>query len=127
VSWHLSERNDLALVTKTVDLLDEKAELAGVLLHSDQGFQYTSKPFNHKLIKLGMVGSHSKRGNCYDNACIESFFSHLKVEKIYLTNPQTTEELEQVVSDYVAFYNNERFQKKLNARSPVEYRQAVAA
>jgi len=127
VSWHLSERNDLALVTKTVDLLVEKADLSGVMLHSDQGFQYTSKPFNRKLIKLGMVGSHSNRGNCLDNACIESFFSHLKAEKIYLTKTQTTAELEKVVSEYITFYNLSRFQKKLNDRSPVEYRQAVAA
>jgi putative transposase len=127
VSWHLSERNDLALVTKTIDLLVQRADLSGALLHSDQGFQYTSKPFNNKLTRLGIVGSHSKRGNCFDNACIESFFSHLKAEKIYLTNPQTIVELEQDVSDYVSFYNHERFQKKLNDRSPVEYRHAVAA
>lgn len=89
VAWYLSERNDLALVTRTLDMLSEKTDLNGILLHSDQGFQYTSKPFNHKLKKLGILGSHSNRGNCLDNACIESFFSHLKTERIYLTKPQT--------------------------------------
>jgi putative transposase len=127
VAWHLSERNDLALVTKTVDLLIQKADLTGVLLHSDQGFQYTSKSFNRKLTMLGMLGSHSRRGNCFDNACIESFFSHLKTEKIYLANPQTIAELEQIIHEYVSFYNQDRFQKKLNDRSPVEYRETVAA
>ncbi|WP_353961221.1 MULTISPECIES: IS3 family transposase [Paenibacillus] len=54
----------------------------------------------------------------FDNACIESFLSYLKTEKIYLTNPQTLLELLQVIRDYVSFYNHERFQKKLNNRSP---------
>ncbi|SFJ30346.1 Integrase core domain-containing protein, partial [Paenibacillus sp. UNC496MF] len=119
--------NDLALVTKTVDALSERADLTGVLLHADQGFQYTSNAYNRKLEKLGAIGSHSRRGNCYDNACIESFFSHLKTEKIYLVRPQTMSELGQAVEEYVSFYNNERFQKKLNDRSPVEYRETVAA
>ncbi|MGO4791012.1 IS3 family transposase [Paenibacillus sp. 2KB_20] len=127
VAWHLSERNDLALVTHTVDKLTEKADLTSVLLHSDQGFQYTSKPFNRKLTNLGILGSHSRRGNCFDNACIESFFSHLKTEKIYLVHPQTFLDVERAIHEYVLFYNNERFQKKLNDRSPVEFREAVAA
>lgn len=127
VAWQLAERNDLALVTKTVDVLIEKADLTGVLLHSDQGFQYTSIAHNRKLVKLGVVGSHSRRGNCYDNACIESFFSHLKTEKIYLVRPQTMSELGLAVEEYVSFYNNERFRKKLNDRSPVEYRETVVA
>ncbi len=127
VAWQLSERNDLALVTRTVDMLSEKTDLTGVLLHSDQGFQYTFKPFNRKLTKLGILGSHSRRGNCFDNACIESFFSHLKTEKIYLVRPQSMSDLGQAIQEYVSFYNNERFQKKLNDRSPVEYRETVAA
>ena len=127
VAWCLSDRNDLDLVTKTVDMLCEKADLSGAILHSDQGFQYTSKPFNRKLKKLEILGSHSRRGNCFDNACIESFFSHLKTEKIYLTNPQNPVELEQAIKEYILFYNQNRFQKKLNDRSPVEYRETVVA
>ncbi|GKS13476.1 hypothetical protein YDYSY3_44760 [Paenibacillus chitinolyticus] len=62
-----------------------------------------------------------------DNASIESFFSHLKTENVYLTSPQTVSELEQTLHDYILFYNNDRFQKKLNNRSPVEYRETAAA
>lgn len=127
VSWSISERNDLALVNKTLDQLSSQAELEGVILHSDQGFQYTSKPFNRRLKKLGVLGSHSRRGNCLDNACIESFFSHLKTEKIYLSNPRTGTELHQAVEEYIFFYNHNRFQKKFNGRSPVEYRETAAA
>ncbi|MEE4571151.1 IS3 family transposase, partial [Paenibacillus polymyxa] len=127
VAWRLSERNDLALVSETLDVLSENVNMEGVILHSDQGFQYTSKPFNRKLKRLGMLGSHSRRGNCLDNACIESFFSHLKTEKIYLTKPGTLAEVEQHVREYISFYNENRFQKKLNNRSPIEYRETVAA
>lgn len=127
VAWHLSERNDLALVHETLDRLRQHVDLSGVILHSDQGFQYTSKPFNRKLNQLGMLGSHSRRGNCLDNACIESFFSHLKTEKIYLKKAANKAEVEQQVSEYILFYNQNRFQKKLNDRSPVEYRETAAA
>ncbi|WP_215157162.1 DDE-type integrase/transposase/recombinase [Paenibacillus sp. ISL-20] len=57
VAWHLPERNDLALVTYTVDKLTKKADLSSVLLHSDQGFQCTSKPFNRKLTKVSLVAT----------------------------------------------------------------------
>ncbi|MNK56210.1 Integrase core domain protein [compost metagenome] len=127
VAWHLSERNDLALVNETLDALSKDVNLEGAILHSDQGFQYTSKPFNRKLTGLGILGSHSRRGNCLDNACIESFFSHLKTEKIYLSKPETLAEAEKQVREYISFYNQSRFQKKLNNRSPVEYRETVAA
>lgn len=127
VAWHLSERNDLALVHETLDGLRQHVDVSGVILHSDQGFQYTSKPFNRKLKQLGMLGSHSRRGNCLDNACIESFFSHLKTEKIYLNEAANKAEIEQQVSEYILFYNQNRFQKKLNDRSPVEYRETAAA
>lgn len=94
-------------------------DLSGVILHSDQGFQYTSKPFNRKLKQLGMLGSHSWRGNRLDNACIESFFSHLKTEKVYLNKAANKAEVEQQVSEYILFYNQNRFQKELNDRSLV--------
>ncbi len=123
VAWKVSRRNDYVLVKETVNQLDCK----GAILHSDQGYQYTSKPYALLLKKKGIEGSHSRRGNCYDNACVESFFSHLKTEKIYLEKPQSLEEAEKMIFDYITFYNNKRFQKKLGNRSPYEYRQAVAA
>ncbi|WP_445670712.1 DDE-type integrase/transposase/recombinase [Paenibacillus sp. FSL R7-0026] len=76
VAWHLSERNDLAFAHETLDRLRQHVNLRSVILHSDQGFQYTSKQFNRKLRQLGMLGSHSRRGNFLNNACIESLFSH---------------------------------------------------
>jgi putative transposase len=84
VAWEVSSRNDLQLVMETVKQLTAK----DALLHSDQGFQYTSGAYAKQLERQELTGSHSRRGNCFDNACIESFFSHLKTEKLYLEKPQ---------------------------------------
>jgi transposase InsO family protein len=74
-----------------------------------------------------LTGSHSRRGNCYDNACIESFFSHLKTEKLYLEKPQNLEQARSQITEYLSFYNMERFQNKLGDLSPIEFREKVAA
>ncbi|HIC3435359.1 TPA: IS3 family transposase, partial [Campylobacter jejuni] len=84
VAWEVSERNDLDLVLSTVKQLGN----GDAILHSDQGFQYTTKTYANLLQEQGLTGSHSRRGNCFDNACVESFFSHLKTEKLYLEKPR---------------------------------------
>lgn len=127
VAWHLSARNDLDLVNRTVEQLNDSFDVSGCMLHSDQGFQYTSKSYNKKLKQYGITGSHSRRGNCHDNACIKSFFSHLKTESFYLEKPSNFKDLQLTIETYITEYNNHRYQKKLNDRSPVEYREAVAA
>jgi len=123
VAWKMSERNDLMLVIDTIKDL----EAPGALLHSDQGFQYTTKTYANLLEKKNLRGSHSRRGNCYDNACIESFFSHLKTEKLYLEKPKNFEDAQRMVKEYMIYYNQERFQNKLGDLSPVEYREQIAA
>lgn len=127
VSWELSKRNDLELVMDTVEKLAKQRDVQGAILHSDQGFQYTSKSYNKRIERLGLAGSHSRKGNCLDNACIESFFSHLKTETLYFSQCKTESELYQAIADYIWFYNHERFQKKLNQRAPVEYRNTLVA
>lgn len=123
MAWKLGERNDLELVLETVKQVDAPK----AILHSDQGFQYTTKAYAKLLADQKLEGSHSRRGNCCDNACIESFFSHLKTEKLHLEKPNSFAEAEQLITEYVAYYNNERFQKKLGDCSPVEFREAIAA
>ncbi len=123
VAWELSARNDLQLVLDTVKQLNAK----NAILHSDQGFQYTTKSYRDLLEEKELMGSHSRRGNCFDNACIESFFSHLKTEKLYLAKPDSVAAARTCVAEYIDYYNNERFQKKLGDLSPVEYREAIAA
>jgi putative transposase len=96
-------------------------------LHSEQGFQYTSRGYNRLLEEYSMRPSMSRKGNCYDNACMESFFGHLKSECLKLQRFETEDQLIEAVHTYIHFYNNERFQKKLNNLSPVQYRTKVAA
>jgi transposase InsO family protein len=92
IAYHVSKRNDLSLVMKnTGEKACENREVVRTLIHSDQGYQYTSRQYNKKLEQLGMVGSHLGKGNSLDNACIESFFSHLKSEMLLLQCPETLE------------------------------------
>lgn len=127
VAWELSERNDLELVLNTLKQLNGKPFGQNALLHSNQGFPYTTKSYEKQLKELKIQGSHSRRGNCHDNACIECFFSHLKTEKLYLVRPKTIEQAYQAIQEYIHFYNHSRFQEKLNGLSPIEYREKAAA
>ncbi len=127
VAWQLSERNDLELVLNTLKQLEGVPFAKNALIHSDQGFQYTTRTYENHVKELKIQGSHSRKGNCHDNACIECFFSHLKTEKLYLVRPKTLEEAYQAVQEYIEFYNKERFQEKFKGLSPIEYREKAAA
>ena len=124
VAHALSSRNDLALVLGTLDSLPP---MPGAVVHSDQGFQYTHKLYCNQLERLQLQGSHSRKGNCLDNACVESFFSHLKAEVFLKKSVQGKEETSALIEEYIRFYNTERFQKRLGQLSPVEYREKLAA
>ncbi|MDM5186058.1 IS3 family transposase [Bacillus sp. DX4.1] len=104
-----------------------KRPIQDAILHSDQGFQYTSKNYSQCIKAYNMIGSHSRKGNCLDNACIESFFSHLKTETSYFSGCHSKEQLIQAIEKYIWFYNNKRFQKKLNQCAPIEYRNTLVA
>lgn len=111
----------------TVELGVKQLGNGDAILHSDQGFQYTTKTYANLLQEQGLTGSHSRRGNCFDNACVESFFSHLKTEKLYLEKPRDIAHARKLIAEYIEFYNTERFQKKLGDLSPVQYRESIAA
>jgi len=127
VAWQLSERNDVKLVLDTVEQWTRKRDVSEAVLHSDQGFQYTSQAYNTRLEAFNVKGSHSRKATCLDNACIESFFSHLKTEKLYLKKCKSGAEIRQAVEEYIYYYNYQRFQSKLKQRAPIEYRCALAA
>ena len=127
VAWKISTRNDLHLVLKTLDELTLKRNVYRSIIHSDQGFQYTSIKYHQTIEQLGMIGSHSRKGNCHDNACIESFFSHFKTECLYLLKDNSEEEIIRAVEQYIYFYNYKRFQKRLNHLAPIEYRYQMTA
>lgn len=109
------------------DMLDKtlksipKEDLKNLTIHSDQGFHYTHPIFRMKLRKFGITQSMSRKGNCLDNAPIESFFGHLKDELDY-KDCKTFEELKDKIDEYIYYYNNERYQWSKNKMTPVEYR-----
>ena len=126
VAYQMSHRNDLQLVMDTLKKARKNRNVQDVLLHSDQGFQYTSRQYNNALKKYKMKASMSRKGNGWDNASMENFFSHFKSECFRLRSFHTTDEVKIAVAKYIHFYNHERFQKKLNNLSPYEYRTQVA-
>jgi len=114
VAHLVGRENNIALVTNTLKLAIRREEITGeVLLHSDQGFQYTSHSYFILTNTNNIQVSMSRRGNCWDNAPMESFFGHFKEEAFrqYPTTP-TFQRAQQIVDDYIDFYNYERIQLK---------------
>ena len=104
---------NLVLDTIRLAIKKEKKRVAAELqLHSDQGFQYTSHGYFKLTQSYGITPSMSRRGNCYDNAMAENFFSILKTECIYRHKPETFREANEMIDRYIYFYNHERIQLK---------------
>lgn len=98
------------------------------LVHSDQGWHYQHRTYQQLLINYELTQSMSRRGNCLDNAVMESFFGTLKSELYYLQKWQSIEQLKNAIAKYINYYNNERIKLKLRGLSPVQYRtQAFSA
>ena len=127
LAYTISRFNDLKLVMDNVYMvIDDKWDSTKqCILHSDQGFQYTNIEYIRYLDEYGVTISHSRKANCYDNACCENFFGHLKSECLELQDiPKTNDELIAMVDKYIYFYNYERPQRKLKGMTPIEYRQS---
>jgi transposase InsO family protein len=97
------------------------------ILHSDQGWQYRMPIYREVLQQRAVIPSMSRRGNCLDNAVMESFFGTLKAEFYHLNQFRDLEELQVGLRGYIQYYNNERIRLKLGGRSPVEYRRETTA
>lgn len=121
VSWYVSPHLQMDIVLKTLDKLKDISSLENVVIHSDQGNHYTNPQFIVGVKNLGMVQSMSRKGNCIDNAPIESFFGHFK-DDIEYADCTTFEELRLRIGKYMEYYNNERQQWNLKKMTPVEYR-----
>jgi putative transposase len=120
VGWRLGDRMTTDLVLAALDMAYEaKKPAKGLLHHSDRGSQYTSEEYRERLRKYKMTASMSRKGNCYDNACIESFHSVLKKEFIYCTRFRTKEQAQKEVYQYIEFfYNRKRIHGSLGYESP---------
>jgi transposase InsO family protein len=122
VAYKTGTEQTVNLVLNTIKLAMEKEMATGELhLHSDQGFQYTSQAYFNLTKDYGITPSMSRRGNCYDNALAENFFSILKTECIYRHKLKSFDEARQLIDEYIDFYNNERIQTK-TCLTPLEKR-----
>jgi len=118
VSWNVSDKIDMDLVLNS---FDKKINLRGSLIHSDQGFHYTSPRYVKLLKKIGATQSMSRKGNCIDNAPIESFFGHFK-DELDISDCVDIDDVCRKVNEYMRYYNHERKQWNRNKMTPVEYR-----
>ena len=122
VAYKTGTEQNINLVLSTIKEAKKKEKVTTELqLHSDQGFQYTSQAYYRLTQSYGKIPSMSRRGNPYDNALAENFFSILKTECIYRTKLQTYEEARLLIGEYIHFYNNERIQLKTKL-TPLEKR-----
>ena len=122
VAYKTSTTQNVQLVLETIKAAKRKEKVTTELqLHSDQGFQYTSHPYFKLTQSYNIIPSMSRRGNPYDNALAENFFSILKTECIYRVKLKTYEEARLLISQYIDFYNNQRIQLKTKL-TPLEKR-----
>lgn len=124
VASNLSMSLGMNLVIDTVENLKQNKNILNfekIMIHSDQGFHYTNPLYIEMVKQLKMTQSMSRKGNCIDNAPIESFFGHLKDDVDY-KSCRTFEELGLLIAEYVKYYNHERQQWNLKKMTPVDYR-----
>ena len=115
VAYKTATQQTVNLVLDTIRLAmkkEKKRVAAELQLHTDQGFQYTSSAYFKLTQSYGIMPSMSRKGNPYDNAMAENFFSILKTECIYRHKPKTLSEAQHMLDDYIYFYNHERIQTK---------------
>lgn len=130
IGWAYGRNITAELATQALKnaLLNIK-DTKGIIIHSDLGSQYTSDVFENYVISKGMIHSFSRKGNPYDNACIESFHSVLKKEEVYTTTYSTFEEAKKALFEYIeSFYNRKRRHSALQYKTPQQVEdEAIAA
>jgi transposase InsO family protein len=130
IGWAMGHRLTVELAEQALTMaLANRNPRAGLLHHSDRGSQYAATDYQRLLGKHGIITSMSRTGNCWDNACVESFFGTLKRELVYHRHYATRDDAKQDIFEYIeVFYNRRRRHSTLGYDSPAEYeaRTAVA-
>ena len=129
IGWSMSKRMTKELACDAMQMaINLREDLEGVIMHTDRGSQYCSNRFQQLLKANHIRSSMSKKGDCYDNACSESFFHTLKVEAIHGEQIPTRESMREVVFEYIeSDYNRIRHHTSIGNTSPVKYEMAHAA
>lgn len=127
IGWTFSKRTGAELVSESLLMaFNEEQPAQGLIFHSDQGTEYASNLYQGLLRERGIQISMSRKGHCWDNAHMESFFHTLKTEMIYFQHFKSLEEATAFIIDYIYFYNHERLHSGLNYCTPVEYERMAA-
>jgi len=123
IAFNVEKRPVYTLVSKMLDQAFDRLNNGETpILHSDQGWHYQMKQYQHALKERGIVQSMSRKGNCLDNAVIENFFGLLKSELLYLKEFESMEHFKLELENYIYYYNHKRIKVKLKGMSPVQYR-----
>lgn len=128
VGWALDTQMTETLITQALQMaFDRRAIEPRLIIHSDRGVQYRSQKYIDFMKRHGAVPSMSRKGNCWDNAPMESFFSRLKVELIYAEQFETAEQVKSAVFEYIeVFYNRLRRHSAIGYVSPAEFERNAA-
>lgn len=121
VAYNVSKNLSMQTAIVGLEQILKNKDCHQLMIHSDQGTHYTHPTYVAKLKEFGIIQSMSRRGNCLDNAPIESFFGHMK-DDIDIKSCQTFEEVKSLVENYIYYYNNERYQWNLNKMTPAQRR-----
>jgi len=129
VGWSMSSRIDKLLVSDAlVTALNNRNPTAGLIHHSDRGSQYASNDYQTLLAQHGIIPSMSRKGNCWDNAPMESFFHSMKVEWLHDLNFRTRADARQTIFAYIEiWYNRQRLHSTLGYRSPEAYEKQIVS
>jgi putative transposase len=123
VAYQTARRPEFAMVSAMLKKAIKKLKQEDTpLLHSDQGWQYQMPAYQRQLQQRRLEQSMSRKGNCLDNAAMESFFGTLKSELFHIQKFASIDHLETAIRDYIHYYNNDRIKLKLKGLSPVQYR-----
>jgi putative transposase len=128
IAWEVSNSPNTELVINALQkAIKRRNPSKGLMIHSDQGCQYTSDKYITFIKENSFIQSMSRRGNCWDNACIESFFGHLKNEWLWDFKFYSLAEVKIALFEYIdGFYNTKRFHSGIKDMSPVEYEKKCA-
>lgn len=128
VGWSMSSRMKAKLVCDALKMaIWQRQPAPGLIAHSDRGSQYASHAYRQLLEKNDFIGSMSRKGNCWDNSVVESFFGSLKRERVQWRHYQTRYEAQQDILNYISmFYNSHRLHSYLDYRSPIQFEAHMA-
>ena len=123
ISYNISRSPNMEQVYDMLDKAFARFDsLEGLILHSDQGWQYQHLGYRQRLTEHHIIQSMSRKGNCLDNAMAENFFGIMKSELLYAEEFESAEAFMRALEEYIEYYNNKRIKSRLKGKSPVQYR-----